>query len=72
MQQAATRHTLPLSASTGAFLRAPMAFLARLATWQHQAEERAHLLRLTEHELHDLGLSRRDVEAMARKAFWNR
>jgi len=60
MQQVATRHPLPLPA--GSLLRAPAALLARLAAWQHQAEERAHLLRLTEQELADLGLSHVTVE----------
>ncbi|GAB4357963.1 MAG: hypothetical protein Kow00114_09840 [Kiloniellaceae bacterium] len=77
MQQAAHRHPLPLSAGTaatpaGALLRAPFALLARLAVWQHQAEERAHLLRLSDHELHDLGISRGAAEDMARKPFWQR
>lgn len=72
MQQAATRRTLPLATGSAGLLRTPVALLARLAAWQHQAEERAHLLRLSDHELVDLGLSRGAVEDMARKAFWNR
>lgn len=72
MRQAATRHPLPLSAGAAGVRQAPFALLARLAAWQHQAEERAHLLRLSDHELQDLGLSRGAVEDMARKPFWQR
>jgi uncharacterized protein YjiS (DUF1127 family) len=77
MQQAATRKTSPLAAVPaathgGALLRAPFTLLTRLAAWQRQAEERSHMLRLSAHELHDLGLSRADVEEMARKPFWHR
>ncbi|MGD1876851.1 MAG: DUF1127 domain-containing protein [Kiloniellaceae bacterium] len=53
-------------------LRAPGVLLDRLATWQRQSEERAHLLRLADHELQDMGLSRGAAEDMARKAIWNR
>lgn len=56
----------------GGLLRAPAAVLARLASWQHQAEERAHLARLSDHQLQDMGLSRGAVEDMARKPFWSR
>jgi len=56
----------------GGLLRAPSAMLARLATWQRQAEERAHLVQLSDHQLQDLGLSRGAVEDMARKPFWSR
>lgn len=79
MQQAATRKTSPLAAvpgaphgGAGALLRAPVTLLTRLATWQRQAEERSHMLRLSACELQDLGLSRADVEEMARKPFWHR
>lgn len=72
MRQAATRHPLPLSAGATGLRWAPFALLRRLAAWQHQAEERAHLLRLSDRELQDLGLSRGAVEDMARKPFWRR
>lgn len=60
---------VPAAAS---LLRAPGALLARLAAWQRQAEERHHLLQLSDHQLQDLGLSRGAVEDMARRAFWSR
>jgi|GEM_PF-5086339 len=56
----------------GFLLRAPMLLIDGLASWQHQAEERAQLRRLTAAQLHDLGLSRKDAEGMARKASWSR
>jgi uncharacterized protein YjiS (DUF1127 family) len=52
--------------------RAPAAALGWLAERQHQAEERAHLSRLTDHQLQDMGLTRPAAEAMARKTGWSR
>ena len=51
---------------------APVALLEMLAAWQRRSEERANLTKLTEYQLKDLGLSRGDVEEMARKAVWTR
>jgi uncharacterized protein YjiS (DUF1127 family) len=42
----------------------------RLATWQQRAYERRQLRMLDDHMLHDVGLSRADVESEARKPFW--
>lgn len=53
-------------------LRAPRVALARLAAWQRQAEERHNLLQLNDHQLQDIGLSRGEVEDMARRPFWSR
>ncbi|HMA14380.1 MAG: DUF1127 domain-containing protein [Bacteroidota bacterium] len=58
--------------SAAGLLRAPRAVLARLAAWQRQAEERHHLLQLSDHQLQDMGLTRGAVEDMARRAFWSR
>ena len=38
--------------------------------WQQRAAERLHLASLSEHHLKDIGMSRADVEAEARKPFW--
>ena len=80
MQHAAFRKNPPLESShsvlSGGFavalLQAPAALFDRLSAWQHQAEERAHLLSLTDHQLRDMGLTRDAVEDMARKPFWTR
>ena len=56
----------------GGLLRAPAALFGQLGAWQRQAEERAHLTRLSDHQLQDMGLSRGDVEDMARKPLWQR
>lgn len=80
MQRTAFHKTSPVlpgaSEVTGGFagvlLRAPQIFFDSLAAWQHQAEERAHLDRLTDHQLQDMGLSRKEAEGMARKAIWSR
>jgi uncharacterized protein YjiS (DUF1127 family) len=75
MQQAASQKLSTLGSGVGfaiALRRAPLALIERLGSWQRQAEERAHLTRLSDHQLHDMGLSRGDVEDMARKAVWQR
>jgi uncharacterized protein YjiS (DUF1127 family) len=76
MQHAAYRKTpapVPGAAAlAGGLLRAPAALFGRLGAWQRQAEERAHLAQLTDHQLQDMGLSRGAVEDMARKPFWTR
>ena len=80
MQHAAFRKT-PMVAPSASELSGGLAagllwalavLIDRLAAWQHQADERAHLLQLSDHQLHDMGLSRGAVEDMARKAFWSR
>lgn len=38
--------------------------------WQQRAAERVHLAGLSDHHLKDIGVSRADVEAEARKPFW--
>jgi uncharacterized protein YjiS (DUF1127 family) len=43
----------------------------RLAAWQQRAYERRQLRMLDDHMLHDVGLSRADVESEARKPFWH-
>src|SRR3546814_4167333 len=79
MQHAAYRKApavMPNAALSGSIasslLRAPATLIARLAAWQRQAEERAHLAQLSDYQLQDMGLSRGAVEEMARKPFWNR
>ena len=42
----------------------------RLLDWQERVEQRHHLSGLDEHLLHDIGLSRSDVEAEVSKPFW--
>lgn len=75
MQQAAHRNVSTLGPGVGfavSLRRAPLAVLERLAAWQRQAEERAQLMKLSDHQLQDMGLSRGAVEDMARKAVWQR
>lgn len=43
---------------------------ALLRQWQRRSRERDQLARLSERELHDLGLSRGAVYAELRKPFW--
>ena len=76
MEHAAYRNTPAAVPSTaalaGGLLRAPAALVGRLGAWQRQAEERAHLAQLSDHQLQDIGLSRGAVQEMARKRFWTR
>lgn len=41
-----------------------------LLAWQRRATERAHLASLPDHMLKDVGLSRTDIVAETKKAFW--
>jgi uncharacterized protein YjiS (DUF1127 family) len=43
---------------------------AVLRVWRQRARERDQLARLSERDLHDLGLSRGTVYAELRKPFW--
>lgn len=56
----------------GALRRAPVVLFDALLARQHQAEERMRLRRLSDHQLRDMGLTREDVEEMARKPVWSR
>ncbi len=56
----------------GALLRAPVTLFGALIEWQQQSEERARLRRLPDHQLRDVGLTRAEVNAMARKPSWSR
>jgi len=44
--------------------------VTQLFTWLRRARDRQALLRLDEHMLHDIGLSRADVDHEASKPFW--
>ncbi len=44
--------------------------LAILETWRRRIREREQLARLSERELHDIGLSRAAVHAEIGKPFW--
>jgi uncharacterized protein YjiS (DUF1127 family) len=41
-----------------------------LLTWHQRSRERRQLRSLSNHMLHDIGLSRADVEGEATKPFW--
>lgn len=44
----------------------------RLIAWQSHSEQRAHLRQLSDHQLRDVGLTRAEVEEIARKTLWSR
>lgn len=43
----------------------------RLALWQERAHERHQLRMMDDHMLHDVGLTRADVEFESSKPFWH-
>lgn len=63
-----------LAGAVGAFVTSVDFGLTRLAdqllTWQQRAHDRRALAQLDDHLLHDIGLSRADVEHEASKPFW--
>ena len=44
--------------------------MARLRLWRRRARERSQLARLSERDLHDIGMSRGTVSAELQKPFW--
>lgn len=50
--------------------RAVKAVIARLDTWAERSRQRAELANLDERTLHDVGLSRSDIELEINKPFW--
>ena len=44
----------------------------QVLTWIERSKQRADLAGLAPHEIHDLGLSRTDLDAECRKHFWQR
>lgn len=44
--------------------------LAQLGLWRRRARERNQLARLSERDLHDIGMSRGTVYAELQKPFW--
>lgn len=43
-----------------------------LLTWQERASQRHHLYGMSDRMLHDVGLSRADLEREAAKPFWQK
>ncbi|HVC50779.1 MAG TPA: DUF1127 domain-containing protein [Stellaceae bacterium] len=44
--------------------------LATLRRWRRRAEERAHLARLDDHALRDIGVTRAEALVLIDKPFW--
>lgn len=80
MQNSAFRKSSPAALSpselagsfAGALLQAPVTLFGYMVSWQQQAEERARMRKLPEHQLRDVGLSRAEVDTMLRKPVWSR
>jgi uncharacterized protein YjiS (DUF1127 family) len=45
-------------------------FLGRFQAWRERTRSRRDLMRLNEHQLKDIGLSRHDAESEWQKPFW--
>ena len=64
-----------IAASSGCFGRSPPLFIgwrSRLRTWRRRARERAELARMSDAELHDIGISSTDRWAEINKPFWRK
>jgi uncharacterized protein YjiS (DUF1127 family) len=48
------------------------AALARLDEWRQRSAGRQELLKLTERDLRDIGITRNDAQVEANKPFWER
>jgi uncharacterized protein YjiS (DUF1127 family) len=59
-----------LAQAVGQFAAAPALAVSALLTWQERVRERATLREMDERALHDIGLSRADIEREAEKPFW--
>jgi uncharacterized protein YjiS (DUF1127 family) len=46
------------------------ALLSRIAEWQRRAAGRRQLMKMTDYELHDIGVSRNQAVVEANKPFW--
>ncbi|MBU0725355.1 MAG: DUF1127 domain-containing protein [Alphaproteobacteria bacterium] len=53
-----------------AFDGAVVGLLDLLLLWQERAAQRHHLASLDDYRLHDVGLSRSDIQSEIRKPFW--
>lgn len=49
---------------------AAVRFFDTLASWQDRRSQRRHLSQMDDHLLHDVGLSRADVDHEISKPFW--
>jgi uncharacterized protein YjiS (DUF1127 family) len=74
LSETTSKSSYPLLAEIGAIAGAVDAGIAqvvdRLLSWQQRVRDRHALTQLDEHMLHDIGLSRADVEREASKPFW--
>jgi uncharacterized protein YjiS (DUF1127 family) len=61
------------AAQSRRFAHAPLVdALDLVLTWVERGRQRAALASLEPHALHDLGLSRADIDCEIRKRFWER
>ncbi len=56
-----------LARTVGGF---PVNVLKNLHTWQRRADERRQLSELSDHQLRDMGITRRDARREFSKSFW--
>lgn len=59
-------HRARVTSSIGTFTLAVERFMA----WRERVQSRRDLMRLTEHQLKDIGLSKHDAESEYQKPFW--
>ncbi len=66
----ATPASVDFAAVPALLMRALERGFETLWLWQTRAEQRMRLLTLDDHELRDIGVTRAEAEAEARKPFW--
>jgi len=59
-------HRAPITSSIGTFTLV----VERVFAWRERLRSRRDLMRLSEHQLKDIGLSRNDAETEWQKPFW--
>jgi uncharacterized protein YjiS (DUF1127 family) len=68
----ARRHSgsTPIDALFGRALAGRKALLHHIAEWQRRAAGRRELMKLTDRDLHDIGITPSEAQAEANKPFW--
>ena len=72
LNQSGVKRALTLSLRNGMqqALQLLIGLLTRLPVWEERARQRRQLLRLDDHLLKDMGMSRADAYREAHKPFW--
>ncbi|NIA69575.1 DUF1127 domain-containing protein [Pelagibius litoralis] len=67
-----TGHGQTLGGLFNVLLRLPLMLLDLMIDWQQRSEDRATMTRLSDDQMHDIGLTREELMTMAGKSHWSR